>query len=549
MPPLTSPPFDAARALLLRHFGHPAFRPLQAKVVRSVLTGRDVLAVLPTGGGKSICFQIPALVLDGLTLVVSPLISLMQDQVDAALGRGLPAASLHSALPKRRQAEIMERVATGAVKLLYVSPERLTRLAPVLAERSVPIALLAVDEAHCIAEWGHDFRPSYRGLRKARQALGWPQAIALTGSATPEVRKDIIRTLGLGSGGSSGRPRYRSMHLGSFDRANLRFEVVQVKDNRDRLASLAGLLRGEDRVAIVYAPTRNMTEAVARVLRDSGYLAAAYHAGLEAEQRRRVLEAFLDDRLEVVVATCAFGMGIDKPNVRMVVHWTMAPTPESYYQEAGRAGRDGAPARCVLLYQPGDAALARRQLDVTFPPERLAEQVWGDSSKRRGVAANVLDAIDRLGGELKPERGPVDWRRPRERRKRAEARLTAMVRYAETQGCRRSKLLAYFGERSARCSGCDRCGLGGEGDYPKPCAGEETPTVLLTRLREWRDRTARSVGRSSRELMSEEVLRRVASRAPRDRRELAGVDGVGPRLLVKFGSEILRALAGRNRSR
>ncbi|HXE56479.1 MAG TPA: ATP-dependent DNA helicase RecQ, partial [Gemmatimonadales bacterium] len=437
-----------ARELLRRHFGHPDFRPAQRRVVQSVLAGRDTLAVLPTGGGKSICFQIPALVSGGLTVVVSPLVSLMQDQVAALRARGIPAAVLNSTLSRPAQDEVRRALRDRAVPLVYVAPERLDRLVRELAGWGVRPALLAVDEAHCISEWGEDFRPAYRSIHRARRRLGAPPVVALTGSATPEVRADIVRTLGM---------RRPDVHLASFDRPNLWFGVRRVRDERERHRALRELLRGEDRVAIVYAATRNLTEAIARSLRYDGVRVAPYHAGLDKETRAGVLEAFLADELEVVVATCAFGMGIDKPSVRLVVHWTMPPTLESYYQEAGRAGRDGHPARCVLLYRKGDAELHRRQLEVTFPPKRLVEAVWR-RKRPVGVPGNVLESIERLRRELTPERGPVDWRPVDRRRAAAERRIDAMRRYAEADGCRRAALLGYFGERPRRCSGCSACG-------------------------------------------------------------------------------------------
>ena len=345
---------------------------------------------------------------------------------------------------------IWRGLADGSLRLLYVSPERLTRLAPELQERGIRPALLAVDEAHCIAEWGHDFRPSYRTLGAARYRLGRPPAVALTGSATPEVRRDIARALRFLPG------RYDE-HLGSFDRANLWFGVVPVASERARLEALVRLLADDDRMVIVYAPTRSVTEAIARALAQAGHRAAPYHAGLTRERRSRTLEAFLDDRLDVIVATCAFGMGIDKPRIRLVVHWTLPPTPEAYYQEAGRAGRDGEFARCVLLWRAGDAALHRRQLDVTFPPRALLERLWREGERCAGVPANVRASAERLRHELKPERGAVDWSVVADRRRRAEARIAAVEEYARGRGCRRRTLLEYFGERLERCSGCDRC--------------------------------------------------------------------------------------------
>ncbi|HEU5220117.1 MAG TPA: RecQ family ATP-dependent DNA helicase, partial [Gemmatimonadales bacterium] len=391
---LEDPPLSPARVRLRHHFGYEDFRPLQTRVVEALDQGSDVLAVLPTGAGKSICFQVPALLRRQPSIVISPLISLMQDQVAAAVARGIPAAAMNSTLSPAAQRDLLERFIAGSVRLLYTSPERLGRLAKDLSERSFRPGLLAVDEAHCISEWGTDFRPAYRTLRRLRATLGWPQVIALTGSATPAVRRDVSLALGLGRG------RGMSLVLGSFDRRNLWFGVARVRDERERLRALIATLTLQDALAIVYAPTRNLVEELARVLSNAGFRAAPYHAGLGAVARREVLTRFLTDQVGVVVATCAFGMGIDKPNVRLVVHWTLPPTPEAYYQEAGRAGRDGALARCILLYRPGDAALHRRQLDVTFPPERLAEAVWSGTHDPARLASGVRTSLERLHREL-----------------------------------------------------------------------------------------------------------------------------------------------------
>ncbi len=439
-----------ARTVLLQHFGFPDFRPAQRRVIQSVLAGRDTLAVLPTGGGKSVCFQVPALVLDGLTVVVSPLLSLMQDQVEAARRRGMAAAALNSAQEADDQHAVLDAVRTGQLRLLYVSPERLERLAGRLTALGVRVGLLAVDEAHCISEWGHDFRPSYRLLLAARIRLGRPPVVALTGSATPEVREDIAASLRLGGG------RRWDLHLDSFDRQNLWFGVVRVKSDRERFGEVLSRLSARQGTAIVYAPTRRITEGLARSIHFAGFRAASYHAGLDRGRREEVLHRFLSGGLDVVTATSAFGMGIDKPDVRVVVHWMTPPTPESYYQEAGRAGRDGEASRCVLLYAKGDAELHRRQLDVTFPDERVVARAWRDPAALAKLPANVKESVERLRKELQPESGPVDWKRIRSRRRRAEARIAAMERYATTSGCRRRELLRYFGETLKDCAGCDR---------------------------------------------------------------------------------------------
>ena len=515
-----------AQRLLLHHFGYADFRRAQLPVLRSIFEGRDTLAVLPTGGGKSICFQIPALVLPGLSIVVSPLISLMQDQVEAARSRGLPAACLNSSLGKAEQEAVRAAIADGTLRMLYVSPERLERFSQELSAQGIRPRLVVVNEAHCIAEWGHDFRPSYRRLARARYRLGQPQAVALTGSATPAVREEIARALRLRSGYAS--------HLGSFDRCNLWFGAVKVGSERERLDALLALLRGDDAMSIVYTPTRGSTEAVARALCRAGHRAAPYHAGLTKGTRAATLDDFLRDRVDIIVATCAFGMGIDKPSVRLVVHWTPPPTPEAYYQEAGRAGRDGEFARCVLLWRPADAQLHRRQLDVTFPQHRLLERIWHERDGAVGVPRNVLESAERLRRELHPERGPVDWRPVRQRRSQAEARIQAVEDYARETGCRRARLVQYFGECLHHCAGCDRCGAKGA-----PVPVNPVVTERLSRLR--RALTNQKTVWSGCPI-EPHVLLRLARHPPGDAASLADVPGVGPALAARLGGTILRAL-------
>jgi ATP-dependent DNA helicase RecQ len=361
-----------------------------------------------------------------------------------------------------------------------------------------------------------------------RYRLGRPQAVGLTGSATPEVRSEIARALRLQDG--------YALHLGSFDRSNLWFGVVQVRNEPDRLRALLDLLQGDDVMAIVYAPTRGITESVARALCHAGHRAVPYHAGLTKSRRRATLDDFLRDRVDVVVATCAFGMGIDKPNVRLVVHWTPPATPEAYYQEAGRAGRDGDFARCVLLWRAGDSALHRRQLDVTFPPPRLLEQVWNQRAGAVGVPRNVLQSAERLRRELRPERGPVDWRPIRERRRRAEGRIQAVEDYVRERRCRRRCLVGYFGEALEQCAGCDRCGT------RKP--GLVTSPEVARRLSRLRAALARDKAPWGGCPLEPEVLLALARRPPFDAAALADVAGVGPALAARMGRAIMGALAG-----
>ncbi|HKP27783.1 MAG TPA: ATP-dependent DNA helicase RecQ [Gemmatimonadales bacterium] len=446
---------DEARAVLKRHFGYDDFRPAQRRVLASILAGRDVLGVLPTGAGKSVCFQVPAMLRSGLTLVISPLISLMQDQVESARRKGLPAAFINSTLDAETQQGVLLAVRRGECRLLYVAPERLPRLSHELQRIGVQPACLAVDEAHCISEWGHDFRPSYRLVGKGREAFGWPRAIALTGSATPQVRVDIQRSLGLGARAKC------DVHVASFDRPNLRFEVGEVRNDVRRLSAVFTEISAARGSAIVYAPTRNLTESIARLLHNRGIHTLPYHAGLTKTRRAETLERFIGGDVRVVSATCAFGMGIDKPDVRLVLHWSMPPTLESYYQEAGRAGRDGASSRCLLLHAWRDIHLLEMQLETTFPPEKAVEEAWRDRVAYKKLPNNVQASVDRLRSELRPEHGPVDWTTVRKRKELARERLSAMERYATVAGCRREALLGWFGEKGVRCSGCDRCHASG----------------------------------------------------------------------------------------
>ena len=358
---------DDARRILRAHFGYPDFRPPQIRAVEAVLSGRDALIVLPTGGGKSLCYQVPALVRGGLAVVVSPLISLMTDQVDTLKRRGVAAAYINSTLGAAATAERMARARDGTLRLLYLSPERLEAGRTLEQLRAIGIRLLAVDEAHCISEWGHDFRPSYRRIGQLRERLGGLQTVALTATATPAVRRDIIAQLALDD---------PDIVVGGFDRTNLSYEVRTYRRERDKDDALVTALHDQQAPAIVYAPTRKAVERVTALLRRAGLAATAYHAGLEHSARQQAQEAFMAERTRLIVATSAFGMGIDKPDVRLVVHHAMPGSLEAYYQEAGRAGRDGQPGHCLLLYSAADRDTHEFFLEGTHPSRPLVEGVW-----------------------------------------------------------------------------------------------------------------------------------------------------------------------------
>jgi ATP-dependent DNA helicase RecQ len=343
-------------AVLKEIFGFDSFRPGQEDVIRAVLDGRDTLAVMPTGGGKSLCYQVPALMQESLTVIVSPLISLMKDQVDSLLQSSVAeAATLHSGLSPEERWEVERRVRTGEIRMLYVAPERLRSLEFVLALRRAGVGLFVVDEAHCISEWGHNFRPDYLFLPRAIRDLGSPPVLALTATATPRVREDILRSL---------RMRDPEVVVTSFNRPNLTYRVVAARKKSSKLPLILQTIRRCPPPGIVYATTRKECEELAAELCRAGVQAAAYHAGLPTSQRTEVQERFMTDELPVVVATIAFGMGVDKPNVRFVIHSSVPGSLPAYIQEAGRAGRDGEPSECAVVFRPADLGRRKRLITV-----------------------------------------------------------------------------------------------------------------------------------------------------------------------------------------
>ena len=359
--------FLQARHLMERAFGFKEFRPGQEAILDAILSGEDALVVMPTGGGKSLCYQLPALVLPGVTLVISPLIALMKDQVDSLRVMDLPAVSIHSLMGIQEQTEALNKIADGFYKIIYVSPERLKNGPFLSALKKTRVSLLAVDEAHCISAWGHDFRPDYLRIGQALEWLGKPQTVALTATATSRVREDIIVQLKL---------RAPRQFVTGFDRKNLFFEISQVRSSKEKLSLLASRLDHLQGGAIVYAGTRKAVESIVQYLNRQDIKTSGYHAGMEEEERSRIQEAFLEGRADLIVATNAFGMGIDRSDIRLIIHHQLPGTIEAYYQECGRAGRDGDPAACLLLFSLSDRKLQEFFIEMSYPAREVVLAVY-----------------------------------------------------------------------------------------------------------------------------------------------------------------------------
>jgi ATP-dependent DNA helicase RecQ len=493
-----SPP-TALGSALEGVFGFTGLRPGQADVIADVLEGHPVVAVMPTGAGKSLCYQLPAVVLGrrgGVTLVVSPLIALMKDQVDALTARGVAAAALTSAASPEQQREILEGLRAGLLSIVFVAPERFKspRFVEALRACGDRLALLAIDEAHCISEWGHDFRPDYRRLGEAVRALRPPRLAAFTATATPEVRADIAVQLHMEA------PRY---HVRGFDRPNLTYEVERVRGVDDKTTRMIELARTRDGgVALVYAATRKHAEKYGDALKRAGMRVRVYHAGLDDKTRDEAQDTFMAGKLDAVVATNAFGMGIDKADIRVVIHADIPRSPEAYYQECGRGGRDGRPTRCVLLFGAGDVRLQEFLIDASYPSAEVLRGLWkllrDEPELGRGAIEDQLGA--RLPGEphastvgaavrilerhglltadaagwvaVRPEPGlypPLDVDAVARRAEVERSKLRAMVDYAWSARCRRQVILAYFGDEDWRdpgrtCGACDVCDAVARGD-------------------------------------------------------------------------------------
>lgn len=433
-----------SRDLLERYFGYSAFRPGQEDLIRGILSGRDVFGIMPTGGGKSICYQIPAIMLPGITLVVSPLISLMQDQVLALKSAGIPAAYINSTLSPAQIQAVYRNLMSGQYKIVYIAPERLDYPGFSNLAARLPISLLAVDEAHCISQWGQDFRPSYLRIVNFIEALPRrPVVGAFTATATDLVREDVARILKLND---------PVQVVTGFDRPNLYFEVIHPKRKDQELQRLLTIRKYKS--GIVYCATRKAVETVCEALLNCGYAATRYHAGLSDKERAQNQEDFLRDRKTVMVATNAFGMGIDKSNVNYVIHYNMPKSMESYYQEAGRAGRDGTAADCILLYSGADVATAKYLIDHSSDNEEL------DAQEKEIIRRQDL------------------------------RRLDAMIGYCKTKDCLRGYILDYFGQSHPEiCGNCGSC----TGEFESVDITREAQ-MILSCVKRVRDKLGYGVG-------------------------------------------------------
>ena len=476
---------------LYDYFGFDALRPGQDEVVEAVMAGRDALAIMPTGGGKSLCYQLPALCREGVTVVVSPLIALMKDQVDALQARNIPAAAINSSLGEDEYRQVMAAFRHGELKIVYVAPERFSQPGFMNALQSQRISLLAVDEAHCLSQWGHDFRPDYLRLGRARRELGYPQTIALTATATQAVRNDILSTLEL---------RDPAVIISGFARENLDFKISRCDTHEEKYKRIQAVV-DQWKTGIIYCATRKSVIRVFEEMSKRHINAVAYHAGMTDEEREFSQNAFISGRADVVVATNAFGMGIDRADVRFVIHFDIPGSVEAYYQEAGRAGRDGKTAVCELLFNHVDLKTQEFFYEGSNPPvqtirmlynllclrcdaethellmpiEALAAELGGSkNSMAVGSALTVLihaGAVSRFDVPGTNTRGTrvndparqfkdlgIDREALEEKAKRDHAKIDAITRYAYSSGCRQKWILDYFGETgSAPCGHCDQC--------------------------------------------------------------------------------------------
>ena len=505
------------------HFSLRSFRPGQLEVIQSVASGKDTLVVMPTGGGKSLCYQLPAMVREGVTLVISPLIALMKDQVDALIARGLPATFINSSLSAGEQSRRISDMAAERYKLVYVAPERFRHRRFVEELSRMKVSFVAVDEAHCVSQWGHDFRPDYLRVGEALEWIGSPPVSAFTATATPDVQADIRKFL---------RLREPNIYVRGFARANLSFSVVATAKRADKFARLSRLI-GTEAKGIIYCATRKRVEEVAEHLNEWSIPHVAYHGGLDDGERNRLQDQFMSGEVEVAVATNAFGMGIDRSDLRFIVHFEMPGSVEAYYQEAGRAGRDGLPSTCVLFYNYADRRTQDFFIDGANPSaefvrevyhqllelkdesdevkmslQQLSEAAGSKNSMRMGSAMKLLGDIglverfdlpgQRIRGtrvlkkNVLPFQVELDEVALAEKERRDRSKLDAVVAYATGYGCRQQWMQRYFGEMdSERCGRCDECRSGGSANITALDEAQSTTLrKLLSGVARMSDRTA-----------------------------------------------------------
>ena len=493
---------------LRRYWGYSSFRPMQERIVRSLLAGHDTCVVMPTGGGKSLCYQLPAVISQRTTVVISPLIALMQDQAAQLAQMGIPAAVLNSSISNEEQSRIMRQARGGAFRLLYLSPERLQRADTLSWLQQVPISFFAIDEAHCISEWGHEFRPEYRQLSSLRGKFPDRPIAAFTASATRHVRHDILTQLDL---------RSPDKYIASFYRSNLRYLVRQCDSVEHPKLLVTALRHYDEGNVIVYSPTINKVEETVDYLGDQGIAAVGYHAKMDSSDRRRNQERWMSDEVRVLVGTIAFGLGINKATVRAVIHLALPKSVEQFYQEAGRAGRDGKPADCILLWRKQDAGLL-------------------------GYFANqILDGAER---------------------ERAWQRYYTIRDFAESAKCRHRQICTHFGEtpKWPSCGSCDVCGAAPEWltEVATPAAVRravapsggarvvanvaEADQDLREYLREWRRKTAKEQGTAAFIVLHDTSLDEICRSQPTSISQLLNITGIGERKAELYGQGILSAL-------